>query len=232
DAERDPPDAARLAHLDGALEQRGRQVVDAEVAEVLQRVQRGRLARAGQAGDHDDTHALVHPEPFGLGGVLVAGGPTPAMVVRRSPAEDSGARGTRPPDDGDAWRSPAPCERRNGGSTADSSCGRSLPSSAPSRLPKNSRAAWWPAFFRSSLRAATSRIDAMSRPGRTGITSSRMETPRMTWWRSSRPRRSYSVSLDHSTSLTTTSMRLRSRMAVTPNRSLMFRMPRPRTSRW
>ena len=72
----------------------------------------------------------------------------------------------------------------------------------------------------------------MSRPGRTGMTSSRILTPRMVWKFSSRPRRSYSVSFDHSTSFTTTSMRLRSRMAVTPKRSLMLRMPSPRTSRW
>ena len=81
DAERDARDAAVLAERDGVGRERGRQVVDAEEAEVLERVERGRAPGAGEAGDDDD-HRLAR-----LGGASRGRGPGggPSASVIRAP---------------------------------------------------------------------------------------------------------------------------------------------------
>src|SRR5215475_11709188 len=55
----------------------------------------------------------------------------------------------------------------------------------------NSRAEWWPCSLSSMLRAATSMIDVMLRPGRMGIRDMGISTSRIEYVSSSMPRRSY-----------------------------------------
>src|SRR5262249_19173804 len=102
--------------------------------------------------------------------------------------------------------------------------------SAMARLRRswNSFAEWWPWILSSWLRAATSMIDVVGRPGRTGIFSLGRSTSRTDSVISSTPSRSYSSSSLHSTSSMTSSIFLVSRTAAMPNRSLMLMMPRPR----
>src|SRR5205814_644914 len=104
------------------LHQRDRQVIDAEVADVLERPQRRALARPGQPGDDDDAHYSTSS------GMYSRGLASAIALFRRS------------------W---------------------------------NSRAEWWPWILSSWLRAATSMIDVMLRPGRTGMRSCEMTTSRI-----------------------------------------------------
>src|SRR5439155_15769149 len=165
--------------------ERQRQVVDAKIARVLERLQRRRLAGARHAGDDDDAH--------------------------------------RP-------------RRRHGRYSTSSTrtCGMSGLASMSARFKRswNSRAECLPWYLSSWLRAATSLIEVMFRPGRMGTRSIGTATSRIEWRSSSTPSRSYSSSSFHSTSSTTNSIFLASRTAEIPNRSLMLMMPRPRISMW
>ena len=60
DAEGHPPEPALLERLDGGGQHQGRHVVDAEEPEVLQGVQRRRLARPGHAREHHDQGRRRH----------------------------------------------------------------------------------------------------------------------------------------------------------------------------
>ena len=160
DDDRDLLDVAAAAQrqLRQRRNQRRRQVVDAEVAEILERADRLRLARSGQPGEDDERLAAAPRAPSARC--------RPGVFARRL----RGARSRASP-----RRLPARAPRRPRRRRAPSP----LAAASARAARRASRAAWWPRARSSWLRAATSTRIAMLRPGATGMRISGTCSPRI-----------------------------------------------------
>ena len=178
DAERDARHPAALAERDGLRREQRRQVVDAEEPEVLERVQRLRLARAREPGDDDDGGADGRRRSL----VLLR-----RRAHRRDPGRALGAarlgHERRPRGGGRRWLAARVLRiAAAAGRGSDSGAGGRSHRQVALDAARGTRCAVWrPSRRSSSLRAAISMMLPMSRPGRTGTRSSRIGVPRMAW---------------------------------------------------
>ena len=84
--------AGTLRQLRERRDERGRQVVDAEVAEIFQRADRLRLSRTGQPGQHDERRSGARRA------LALAAGFWPRTLRRLTPCRRLGAAQREPPD--------------------------------------------------------------------------------------------------------------------------------------